>query len=140
MKPIVQISLDLTTIDEALETAALATMDLEHLGLERPAISDYGFLADMGFKSMALVDAPAVRSVAMLEELPLVHLTLLRTGVEDLTPLRDHRLESIHLDRRLLERHRVLLKAMKSLKRIAIDGEPSMPVLEFWQAHPAPAP
>jgi hypothetical protein len=66
---------------------------------------------------------------------PLSVVWIENTGITDLTPLQGMPLEDIRLTPMNITRGLDILRDMKGLKAIGIDGERAWPAAEFWERH-----
>ncbi len=73
--------------------------------------------------------------LAHLKGTPLKVLRIDNTGITDLTPLQRMPLEEMRLTPKNITKGLDILRAMKSLKTIGINGEQSWPAAEFWERH-----
>jgi hypothetical protein len=73
--------------------------------------------------------------LANLKGMSLTKLTIFNTGVTDLTPLQGMPLEEIRLTPKNITRGLDILRDMKGLKTIGIDGNQAWPAAEFWERY-----
>ncbi|MCS6852983.1 MAG: tetratricopeptide repeat protein [Gemmataceae bacterium] len=116
----------------------LKGMPVTWLNIGFTKVSDLGPLKGMPLTWLYLVDTK-VSDLKPLEGMPLTTLICAHTGISDLTPLAGMRLEHLRLTPKNITRGWDVIRAMPSLKTIAIGPnlDQSWPVAEFWKRYDA---
>jgi hypothetical protein len=112
---------------------------LTHLALAGTRVSDAGLASFKDYKDLIYLNLGRTRvsdaGLANFKSMPLMGLMIDNTGITDLTPVQGMPLEDVHLTPKNITRGLDILRDMKSLKTIGIDGDHSWPAAEFWRRY-----
>jgi hypothetical protein len=113
--------------------------DLADLNLAGTKVSDMGLAHFKDCKNLKYLwlDRTQVgdAGLAQFKGMPLRALSIDNTGITDLAPLQGMPLEEIRLTPKNITKGLDILRDMKSLKTIGIDGSPAWPAAEFWERY-----
>jgi len=116
-----------------LKGMPLGRLDLRLCG----QVSDLTPLKGMPLTDLSLI-ATGVQDLAPLQGMPLTTLELeAGSRVHDLTPLKGMNLRNIYLAPKSITNGMDVLRQMKSLQRIGLDGNTHWPPVEFWKKYEA---
>src|SRR5262249_38699607 len=108
------------------DLAPIQGMPLEYLNLTGAPVGDMNLLSSVKSLRWLLVDDTPITTLEPLRPLRLERISLLRTGVTDLTPIQGMPLKQLRLDYRP-DRE----KSVRSFKELELINDKS--VAEFWK-------
>jgi Leucine-rich repeat (LRR) protein len=104
---------------------------LRSLQLEGNSVSDLTPLAGLKLTDLLLRNKQ-ISDLSPLAGMPLIRLHIFGTSVSDLTPLKGMPLVEFRLNPRNITQGLEILRDIKGLKSIGIDGNQAWPPAEFW--------
>jgi len=136
----------------------LADMPLTDLNLARTPVRDLSPLAKLKLTRLVLSDCKHIENFDVVKNMPLTDLMLLNCGqlrdlelvrglklqtlrirgctqIDDLTPLAGMELRIIELTPRFIKKGWEVLRSMKSLDTVSVEGRPAFSATEFWRLH-----
>ncbi len=107
---------------------------LRTLHLQGNRVSDLTPLQGLKLTTLLIHDKQ-VSDLSPLKGMPLLRLEIYASGATDLRPLEGMPLQEIRLSPEKITQGLDILRIMKSLKTIGIDGNQAWPPAEFWQRY-----
>ena len=101
------------------------------------SLTDLSPLKGTPLVSLNIQHCRNIKVLDALDGLPLSRLVMHGTAVQDLTPLAGMDLEGLYFSPANITKGIEVLRAMKSLKEINIDGHRKLTPEEFWKAYDA---
>ncbi|MBL8793787.1 MAG: protein kinase [Planctomycetia bacterium] len=133
--PLTWLDLHASTVSDL---APLRNMPLQWLSIGGCPIHDLSPLQGRPLTFLSLVGCPQVKDLQPLRGMPLRHLELHGNNyMPDLTPLEGMSLESLTLQPRTVKQGMEVVRRMKSLKFLSIDGVIRYTPEEFWKRYDA---
>jgi hypothetical protein len=133
--------LDVTVTDQLVESdKGLVYLDWRGTYRDKAKLSDLSplkrmMLSRLDCSSTQVADLTPLTDLSPLKGMPLVRLQIHGTGVSDLTPLIGMPLQEVRLNPKNITQGLDILREIKGLKTIGIDGYQSWPATEFWERY-----
>lgn len=130
--------LHLSSCSSLTDISAITTMKVTALHLcGCQSLTDFSPLKGTELQHLNVQHFRNFKSLDVLRDLPLRRLVMHGTPVEDLTPLAGMDLELLFFSPIMITKGIEVLRAMKSLKEININGHRKLTPEEFWKAYDA---